>query len=227
MHDAIVSAELDRLRREGQARLARAEDEKRTAIQNEASERREKDHDAVRLAVGRYRYRAIRSALFYLTMIGMPVFVLAMALIALEVASDAALPLVVGSLMWVFGGIITWDAEWVWRASRSAMREERRYLETQPFPVHGYFEWLQRSQSRTASMRLEIRGAGLKKRHDDVRLLIAAVHPQVEFDGGVFLLTEIPGRSDDRRAQVMHDLLDRVLAPLHREAPIEIVRILD
>lgn len=221
--------DLDRLRREGAARLADADLEKRQRQDEEANERRERDEARVRLAVGRYRYRALRNVVFWMAIPGLAVFAIALGVLALElVRGDLAVALVMGAACWLFGGLWLWNSSVIWRAGAGAMRDEQTWIETRPFALNGYLAWLARSSGSEAFVRLEIRGPRITSRHDDVRTLLAAVHPEVRHEGkGIFLLTDLPGGDDDQRVRIVHEIVDRVLTPVHHESPLEAVNLID
>ncbi len=225
-HHRVVS-ELDRLRQQGAAKLAEAERAEREREDADARERTERDEAHVRLAIGRYRRRTARRLVFMGSLPGLGLFALTMIAAVMERFTEIWIVALFASLAWLFGGMWLWGSELIWRASPAAMRDERRWVTSRPFHVTGYFEWLRASEGRSAHLRLEIRGAGLEETREDLRTLLAAVHPEVSCDGAPrrdgaahLLLTNIPARDDDQRAHVVHEIIDRVLVPLHQESPI-------
>ncbi len=227
MHDCRVENDLEQMKRDGAAKLARAELETRQRAEAEAGERREKDDADVRLAVGRYRHRTLRRVLFALTVPGLAVFAIALILVTTDFVGPIGVVGVFIGLGWLFGGLYVWNAAWIWRATRSAMEGERRWLASPPFEVVGYFEWLARSSSDDATLSLDIRGPQVHARRNDLLLLLAAVHPAVRSDpdatkhgGSRFVIDDIPGGDGDQRARVFHEVVDRVLVPFHRESSI-------
>ena len=232
MHDCRVENDLEQMKRDGAAKLARAELEKRQRAEDEAGERREKDDADVRLAVGRYRHRALRRALFVATVPGLAVFAVALVLVTTDFVGSIGLIGVMGGLGWLFGGLYLWSAEWIWRATRAAMVDERRWLAQPPFEIVGYFEWLTHSSRDGATLSLDVRGPHVHARRNDLLLLLAAIHPTVRSDpdatkhgGSRFVIDDIGGGDDDQRARVFHEVVDRVLVPFHRESPIERVTV--
>jgi len=230
MHDHAVQNDLERMKREGAAKLAEADLEKRQREDAEANERRERDDQTVRTAIGKYRHRALRRVIFWLVVPGLPAFAIGIFAASFELLGEVGVALAVGGVVWLFGGLWLWSSEWLWRAGMGAMIDERRWLETRPFQVTGYFEWLARSSSSDASIALVIHALHLHQRRDEVKLLIAAVHPHVTSDsdhardGGTrFVVSEIPGGDDDQRARIFHEIVDRVLVPLHHESHVDAV----
>jgi len=223
---AAVSNDLERRRIEGAMRLEEVERQRREHASEKDRERRAEDDARMRLAVGRYRYRPLRSLVFWAAMPGMGVFAIGLVLMLMDY--DFAVGMIVGGLLWMFGGLGLWGSELVWRAWPWTLDAERRWLASAPFPVTGYFEWLARyASSSGSSLYFTVRGEGLAARREELLQLVASVHPSVKLedeakrDGGVhFRLAEITGSDDDQRARIVHDLIDRVLVAVHHQTPI-------
>jgi hypothetical protein len=120
-----------------------------------------------------------------------------------------------------------WTSAAVWRASRRVMSDERRWIESLPFELEGYFEWLARPDDRTR-LRLTIRGPHWAAQRELVHAKLRAVYPRFAITGPAsFELADIEAGASDRRARVVHDVVERVLVPLHAEAAIERIEIDD
>lgn len=215
-------------------RLEEAAREKREHESEKDAERRAETEARMRLAVGRYRHAGARNVVFWASIAGLPAFAIGLVVLIFElVPTDAAAGLTACSVGWMLAGLGLWGSEIVWRASAGTMERERRWLASLPFPVTGYFEWLGRYLSSSGgALRFTLRGDGVGGRREELLQLIAASSPTVRiadaasWKGGVnFEIDDVGSRDDDQRARVIHEVIDRVLVPVHHETPISALEI--